>query len=309
MKKLTVIILCFALCQCSSDGREDDRPTNTGYVPTATTVPSTDIFVARMGLGGSEGVTLTDWRNVTDRDGYDNQPQFTNDGAALLFASVRDGRQTDVYSYELATEQTMRVTETTESEFSPTPMRDSEAFSAIRETPEAQWLWQYGLNGESRGILLPTVTPIGYHAWGNAHVVGFFLLGSRETPATLQVVDIRDQVLHQVASEIGRSLHKIPGTEAISYVDKTTDDWTIRSYRWEDESTGTVVATLPGSEDYAWAPDGTIFMGRGSELFRWVGTGDWVLVADLLEIGVAGISRIAISPNGEWIAIVSSRSE
>jgi hypothetical protein len=63
---------------------------------------------------------------------------------------------------------------------------------------------------------------------------------------------------------------------------------------------------LEGNEYYAWAPDGTIVMGEGSTVYRWVPgeDGGWESIIDLEPAGILGISRIAVSPEGGWIAIV-----
>lgn len=39
--------------------------------------------------------------NLTVRPGYDNQPQLTPDGAALLFTSVREDGRADTWRYDL----------------------------------------------------------------------------------------------------------------------------------------------------------------------------------------------------------------
>ena len=39
--------------------------------------------------------------NITRSPGYDNQPSFTPDGAAILFTSNRGGTQTDIYRYDV----------------------------------------------------------------------------------------------------------------------------------------------------------------------------------------------------------------
>ncbi|HUQ79774.1 MAG TPA: hypothetical protein VM076_01480 [Gemmatimonadaceae bacterium] len=59
--------------------------------------------------------------NFTDRAGYDNQPVLTSDGAGIFFTSVRDDAQADIYRWDVATKQTVRITTSApESEYSAT---------------------------------------------------------------------------------------------------------------------------------------------------------------------------------------------
>src|SRR5436305_11454904 len=76
--------------------------------------PDTDIWLASLALRATPAVARAS--NVTASPGYDNQPFFTPDGAAMLFTSNRGGTQTDIYRYEIASGATTRVTDTPEAE-------------------------------------------------------------------------------------------------------------------------------------------------------------------------------------------------
>src|SRR3989442_341427 len=62
-------------------------------------------------------------KKVTDFAGYNNQPFFMPDGRSLLYTSIRN-KQADIYRYDLNTGATTQVTNTPESEYSPTLMPD-----------------------------------------------------------------------------------------------------------------------------------------------------------------------------------------
>ena len=81
--------------------------------------PDTEIFLAPLTPGATPRVGAP--VNITRSPGYDNQPSFTPDGRAILFTSMRGGTQTDIYRYDVASGETARVTNTPESEYSPTP--------------------------------------------------------------------------------------------------------------------------------------------------------------------------------------------
>lgn len=272
--------------------------------PSAGQAPSTDIHLARLEIDGAR-IVLLEWTNATARDGYDNQPSFTPDGAAMLYTSERGG-QTDTYRYELATGRRERVTATPESEYSPTAMPGGARFSAVRvEADSTQRLWSFRLDGGDPALVLPDIAPVGYHAWVDEDRVALYVLGS---PPTLQLADRRTGGADTVAAEIGRSLQRVPGGRLVSFVDRSAEPWWLAMLDPERGAIRRLVATLEGSEDHAWTPGGIALMGSGSRLYAFDPTRDeaWRPVADLAEHGIGGITRIAVAPDGSRLAVVST---
>lgn len=280
------------------------------YVPTAAGAPATDIW---LGTLVREGGTLrvSDLEQATDRDGYDNQPSFLLDGSAILFTAALERRQTETtrlgvaFGAESGTGPRVQLTHTEASEFSPLQIPGQENFSAIHELRGKQYLWRYSLSGEPLGPIFATAEPVGYHAWANGQVVAMFILGD---PATLQVGDALSGEIRTVAENPGRSIHRIPGTEEISFVRKVSDEeWLVERLDPAAGTTARITRTLPGREDYAWTPAGEILMGDGSRLFSWSEGADWTEIADFSDLGVDGITRLAVSPDGARVAIVANR--
>ena len=164
------------------------------------------------------------------------------------------------------------------------------------------------MDGRNATLLLEDIMPVGYHAWGDDRTLALFVLGS---PPTLQLADANTGRADVIEERIGRSIHRIPGQRAISFVHKVAEDeWWIKRLDLRTQEVTPLVQTLTGSEDYAWTPGGIIVMGRGSVLFQWDGgAAAWSEVADLSSQGVEEITRIAVSPAGDWIAIVGVRRE
>ena len=87
-------------------------------------------------------------RNVTDRDAYDNQPFFLPDGKSFFYTCHQDDGQMDTCRYDLSEQSITRVTDTSEGEYSPTPMTNGSRFSVIRvESDGTQRLWTFSMNG------------------------------------------------------------------------------------------------------------------------------------------------------------------
>jgi hypothetical protein len=268
------------------------------------TTPAPDIFL--VGIRSSRrAVTLAgEVRNVTNRPGYDNQPSWAPDGRTIYYTSTREDAQADIYRIDIATGLSSRVTTTDpESEYSATVTPDKKAISVIRvERDSTQRVWRVPLAEGESSVLLPTVKPAGYHAWADANTIGLFVLGQ---PNALVLADLKSGRVDTVARSIGRSLHRIPGTSHLSFVSKIDDEeWWIVDLD-PRARTMTQLARLPKSiEDYAWTPSGTIVAGDGSRLIRWTGT-TWETIGDLASKGISGITRLSVSPRGDWIAVVA----
>ena len=178
--------------------------------------PGTDIVILSMNEAAGE-FHLQSLIRVTDRAGYDNQPHFLPGGEALLYTSIDGTGQADIYRYSISTGEHTRVTTSApESEYSPTLIPGERRFSAIRvEADSAQRLWSFALDGSGAQVLLPEIAPVGYHAWGENEILALFVLGQ---PATLQLARPGPGAGEIKASNIGRSLHRIPGRNAFSFV-------------------------------------------------------------------------------------------
>ncbi|MDX1546708.1 MAG: hypothetical protein R3247_06960, partial [Rhodothermales bacterium] len=245
--------------------------------------------------------------NVTNRAAYDNQPFFTPDGQALLYTAYQD-TQTDIYRADLGGAQIAfrPMTRTPESEYSPTPLPGG-GFSTVRvEADGTQRLWRFDADGAA-SLVLDAVAPVGYHAWADDHTVALFVLGD---PPTLQLADTRTGRADTLARNIGRSLHRVPGSQRISFVQKGGAAWTIRTL---DPATGaleTVTETLPEREDYAWTPDGRLLMADGAVLYEWTPESEgWRVLVDFTAAGITNLTRLAVSPDGTRLALVADRPQ
>lgn len=131
---------------------------------TGQTPADADIYLVDLSLN-EQPVKVSKPVNITQRKGYDNQPSFTPDGKSLLFTSIRDDGQADIYRYDLQQQTTTPLTQTPESEYSPTVTPNRAYFSVIRvEKDQTQRLWQFPLAGTGEPTLvLEKSKPVGYH--------------------------------------------------------------------------------------------------------------------------------------------------
>ena len=270
--------------------------------------PVTDIYIVEM--SGKDGqLKLGGPKRITTWEGYNNQPAFLPNNRAILYTSIRADKQADTYSYNFADGSTVRITETAESEFSPTPAPDGKSFTVVRvEADGTQRLWMFPLAGGEPTLILEKIKAVGYHLWIDRQTLMLFILGE---PVTMQLVDLKTQKAEVVAENVGRSLHNIPRqNNKVSFVRKlAAEEWMIQAFDLKRRVVTPLIKTLPGSEDLAWTPQGILLMAKDSKLFKWSPSKDagWQELEDFSSAGLKGITRLAVSPKGDRIAVVAQR--
>jgi Tol biopolymer transport system component len=278
-----------------------------GAAQAASAPPNSDIFLARIVQIG-DSLRLGAAQNVTRRPGYDNQPAFLTDATGFLYTAIDSTGQADIWRYDLRTGRRLRLTNTPESEYSPTVMPGSTRFSVVRvERDSTQRLWSFRLDGKDPQVVLESLAPIGYHAWLDQFRLAVYVLG---TPSTLHVVR-RDGSEDDVrASHVGRTIQRVPAQRWYSFVqlDSTRTPWIV-AQPFEGGPLSRLVRLPEGNEYYTWAPDGTLFSAQGGSIVRWNGVSGggsaWVPVASASPFPTKVISRLAVSPDGRWLAFVA----
>jgi WD40-like Beta Propeller Repeat len=285
--------------------------------------PDTEVFLASLSVRDGK-VEVGKPINISNSAGYDNQPSFTPDGAAVLFTSVRGDRKpdpansaatgSDIYRYDIAAQRLSQVTNTPEAEYSPTVTPDGRHISVIRvESDGTQRLWRFTIEGKEPALVLRDVKPVGYHAWASASLLALFVLGQQGQPETLQLVDTQTGQPQVVATGIGRSIQRIPGA-GISFVQRAPavegqePALTISELDPGTRQTHPLVRVPAGATevDTAWTPDGLLLVTARGQLFAWRrGEAEMREMADLAPLGLRAVTRLAISPKGDRIALVA----
>ena len=278
--------------------------------------PDTEIYLAPMKTVNG-AIEIGPAIDITNNPGYDNQPFFTPDGKGVLFTSVRQGTQTDIYRYDIASKLISQVTATPESEYSATitPAGNLTVIRVELDADKTQRLWQFTADGRDPRPVLETIKPVGYHAWADAQSLALFVLGQ---PATLQLAHPSTGTAVTLATDIGRSLQRIPApgrtpgeTVAISFVqrERIPDGvrLVIKELNTSTQAISVLTAAVDGSTeaDCAWTPDGTLLMVKGAMLYAWRRRqSGWKELLPLERLSLSGVTRLAVSPQGDYLALV-----
>lgn len=263
--------------------------------------PDTEVFL--FDLNTENGLfELSNFKNISNNEGYDNQPSFLNNDIILYSGTRKD--QTDIVKYNISYDSKIFINHTEGSEYSPLKIPNQKAVSSIRlEKDGTQKLYKYSLkNGESE-VLIDDII-IGYHVWNSENSLASSVL--EDNMLSLYVTDFKEGKNYKKDSNIGRSLHNIPNTKLISYISKATEPWEIKSLNPTTSEIKSIMATLPKTEDMCWLPNGSILIVYESILYTFTPKKDvdWIEVGSLEEFGIHNITRLTVSPNGKKLAIV-----
>jgi Tol biopolymer transport system component len=275
--------------------------------PAAAPPPSTDIYLLSL-TGGVTSMNASKPAPISTGEGYDNQPYFSPDGRRILFAANRDGKQIDIFVFDRENGRVAQLTQTPTNENSPTYLGGGDgSFSVVQSEPDKrQRLWRFNAQGREPQLILTDINPVGYHAWIDADRLALFVLGQ---PNSLQLASVKTGKGEVAAQGIGRSLHRIPGTRLVSFVHReASGDYFVKQIDPDTKKIDTLVKVVDGNteRDMAWTADGkTILMSGGTRVFAWTrGEQGWTEVFDAAPHGLGAVTRIAVSPKGDAVAIV-----
>jgi len=252
--------------------------------------------------------------NITHRKGYDNQPFFHPDQPVIYYSSFDDSDRSDIKFYNYTTHQTTNLTVTREREYSPTVTPDGKFISCILQRKNGkQDLVKYPIDGGRPEVLINHLK-IGYHAWAGENKLFLFVLDDT-IRNSLHYYYLDKNADTVIAENIGRSLHKIPGQNAMSFVQKLSDkESVIKKYDMNTGIISTIISTLPGQDQLCWLQNGIIVMSDGSKLFSYredffteLKDRKWQPVITTGNVSMLkGVTRLATNAKNDKLAVVVS---
>jgi Tol biopolymer transport system component len=249
--------------------------------------------------------------NISDRDGYDNQPSFTLDSSSVLFSSDRVGGQTDIFKYDIQTGQTHNLTDTPDkNEYSAQP-RSHERFNYIlQEGAPYQNLWHTSYEKGASERVLTSYVPAAYYAINEKGVLfwGRYAFSLFFEPAGVDVGPAIGESLF-VMDKAGRSIHSIPNSTSFSVVHKQMNgNWVVKSFDPDTKAMTPMVSIGADNEDYCWTPEGKMLRANGSTLTTYNPKTEagWETVTELVGGQFVKGGRCSVSSDGRYLAIVNT---
>ncbi|MBT8263587.1 MAG: hypothetical protein KJO05_12240 [Bacteroidia bacterium] len=266
--------------------------------------PYTEVYIADISIT-EELIEVGNVVNISNDEGYDNQPSFQSDNL-VLFAGNNKG-QTDIAQYNIRFNMKFWYHKgSASSQYSPQRIPNSQHVLSVHlDTNGRQRLFHHHLTSLEYKEAHPDVR-VAYFAMYNENILLGSVLG--EENLDLVVANIETKQVDTLAYNSARSFHKIPESKSMSYT-FVNEEGNHDVYQLDMDSFESFFVTqLPiGVQDHVWLNGTTLLIGSGSRLYKFdlFGDGTWTEVADLSEYKMDNITRLAISPDGTKLAIVA----
>jgi len=268
---------------------------------------STEIYLVN--IKSKDGkITCDTPVNITKHDGYDNQPEFSPDGKKILYVSMPDTNQSDIFEYLISDSTTYQLTATSESEYSPRFTPDKMHVTFVRvDADKGQRLYYSDEEFSESQDLLYGLDSIGYYSWINDSVIA---LASLHNGLELYIYELKSGQFIAPQKGIGRCMLKIPGTADLMYTKKSGDKIKLIRYSVLYETSTDFCEGLGDVEDYTFTPDGVLLAGKDGKLFSCKPGEDaiWKEVADFSK-SAGSFYRMTVSPDGKRLAMVAFKGK
>lgn len=269
-------------------------------LPAAAQILTTEVWVGTLDLRDGQ-FAVSDVKNISGHPGYDNQPAFFPDGESLLFTTEAEsvaetGLGVHAVRYWLRDGRSQKLKRA--RGFSPTPTADAKQFTTLREGT----VWLHELDGKPLRSLLPEVNTAGYYSRIDERRWVLFM---NEPERHIALWD--GSSLKRIVPGAITAPYRIPGADAVSFV--VQDGETKKLMRMDFSGASQELARIPFPTGgaHAWTPRRTLLMASGNAIHEWNPNAPdaWPVVHRFTEPDLQGITRIALSPAADRIALVS----
>lgn len=244
---------------------------------------------------------LTNEKNITQRDGYDNQPYFSHDGKYVYYSSIHGENNSDIYRYCLEEQTTQQITTTPEAEYSPTILDKHNNFSTVRvEKDNTQRIWKFS-QGKPQ-LVAEHIDQIGYHCWLNSTTIAIFRI---EKTMNLKIISTKSKQMQHVANNIGRALLLDPSDNKLLYLSKENPEEFVicKLLDVENIAVQQVAKTIGQGEDFTCTKKGEIVMADANKVYVYQ-NGNWNLIFDGKDKLSGIFNRIALNVDNSKICVV-----
>lgn len=266
-------------------------------------LPNTDLWLFKLETNKIKQTHLTDPLNITSRDGYDNQPSFSEDGKRIYYVSIHEDKQADIYFYDIATKKNVAFTKTRVSEYSPTLTEGGMYLaSVVVEADSAQRIHYINtVSGLDEKKL--DMDSVGYFALLNSDTVVYYKLTEPHSLRYYVKSSHEDKWLANSPVRTFKPINRhklIYGLKDSAKVCFYTYDFLLRKASRYAEYPST-------SEDVIWHPQYGLVKSEENRLLHFdESKNEWVLLYDLGSFGIKKITRFVFDPKNKFLVVVNN---
>ena len=266
-------------------------------------LPETDLWLFKIKTEDKK-LILGEGKNITSRKGYDNQPFFTPDNKNILYVSIGEDNQADVYRYDLGKEQSFQLTKTKTSEYSPNYTPDGKSISCVVvEADSTQRLWLYNLDGTVKKCYNEGIDSIGYYSWLTNDTLLYYKLTD---PHSLRMFCEVNKADKWICYSPTRAFKYMEGNTFI-YGIKDSVSVQYRYYNTVTRRSDVYCSHKSKSEDFVWHKNYGIIKSEGAQLLWYnVPEKTWMVLFDFAPAGIKKITRFAIDSKNRNIVVVEN---
>jgi len=266
-------------------------------------LPETDIWLFKLEKKNGKYI-LGNSVNINNRPGYDNQPAFTNDGKSMLYVSIKEDNQADVYRYDIKSKLHTNITKSKISEYSPTILPDESGFSTVVvEDDSVQRIWIMGFDGSFMKFANDVTDSVGYHTWLNMDTVLYYKLTE---PHSLHSLDLKSGKDAWLCNNPARAFRKTTGSKFM-YAIKNAASMDFRIYDPALRESKLYATYGSLNEDFTWHPEFGLVKAEESDLLKYNElTKTWDILFSFGSLNIKKISRFTFDLKTKQLAIVNN---
>lgn len=266
-------------------------------------MPNTEVWLFKLGTNEAGASILKEPLNISQRNGYDNQPSFAADGKKVYYVSVREDNQADIYVYDLRKKETLPFTKTKESEYSPQISSDDKYIEAVVvEMDSAQRIHSINqLTGADEKKL--DFDSVGYYCELNSDTLVYYKLTEPHSLRYYIKSSKEDKWIGNSPIRGFKLVNRhtlIYGLKDSSKVVFYTYDFLLKKAKY--------YAEYPSlDEDICWHTKWGLIKPDGNKLLRYdESKSDWLLLFDLSSFGIKKITRVTFDSKNNYLVIVDN---
>lgn len=266
-------------------------------------VPNTDLWLFKIETDKLNQTILKDPLNITNREGYDNQPSFSSDGKRLYYVSIKEDKQADIYYYDMGGKLNVPFTKTKVSEYSPTLIGNGGFLaSVVVEADSAQRIHYINiLSGIDDNKL--EMDSVGYFTFLNTDTVIYYKLTNPHSLRYYVTSTNEDKWLGNAPIRTFRTVNRH------SFIYGLKDSTQVNFYKYDFLlQKASRYATYPSTnEDIVWHPLWGLIKSEEEKLLRFDELkSEWILLFDLASFDIKKITRFAFDPKTKYLVVVNN---